>query len=143
MSTSTYRQIHHALREIHMKTRCKMVAEVTRQKVEFSPIEHKAMSSILRLGAVSQQVLAQSMNRDKAQIARIIARLLKQDLITKQENPEDKRSVLLALTEKGLTLLKRLDEVEAAFIHDMLIDFNQQESEMLRSLLQRVNNNLK
>ena len=120
-----------------------MVAEVTRQKVEFSPIEHKAMSSILRLGAVSQQVLAQSMNRDKAQIARIIARLLKQDLITKQENPEDKRSVLLALTEKGLTLLKRLDEVEAAFIHDMLIDFNQQESEMLRSLLQRVNNNLK
>ncbi|PSV62079.1 transcriptional regulator [Photobacterium profundum] len=125
-----------------MKTRGKMVAEVTRQKVEFSPLEHKAMSDIREFEGASQQMLVESMNRDKAQIARIIARLHRQDLIIKQANESDKRSVQLTLSEKGLKLLKRLDEVEMGMINEMLTGFTDKESETLRVLLKRVNNNL-
>ncbi|EAS43974.1 MarR family winged helix-turn-helix transcriptional regulator [Photobacterium profundum] len=139
---STYREINHTLREIRMKTRGKMVAEVTRQKVEFSPLEHKAMSDIREFEGASQQMLVESMNRDKAQIARIIARLHRQDLIIKQANESDKRSVQLTLSEKGLKLLKRLDEVEMGMINEMLTGFTDKESETLRVLLKRVNNNL-
>ncbi|MCL9775283.1 MarR family winged helix-turn-helix transcriptional regulator [Vibrio methylphosphonaticus] len=125
-----------------MKTRGKMVAEVTRQKVEFSPLEHKAMSDIRDFKGASQQMLVESMNRDKAQIARIVARLHKQDLIIKQASTTDKRSVELMLSDKGLKLLERLDEVEMGMINDMLTGFSDDESETLRTLLKRLNDNL-
>ncbi|MGF1749986.1 MULTISPECIES: MarR family winged helix-turn-helix transcriptional regulator [Vibrio] len=139
---TTYREISHTLREIRMKTRGKMVAEVTRQKVEFSPLEHKAMSDIRNFQGASQQMLVESMNRDKAQIARIVARLHKQDLIIKHASITDKRSVELMLSDKGLKLLERLDEVEMGMINDMLTGFSDDESETLRALLKRVNDNL-
>lgn len=139
---TTYREINHTLREIRMKTRGKMVAEVTRQKVEFSPLEHKAMSDIREFERASQQMLVESMNRDKAQIARIVARLHRQDLIIKQASVSDKRSVELTLSEKGTALLERLDDVEMGMINEMLTGFSNDESETLRALLKRVNNNL-
>ncbi|USD63838.1 winged helix DNA-binding protein [Vibrio sp. SCSIO 43140] len=125
-----------------MKTRGKMIAEVTRQKVEFSPLEHKAMSDIRALCEASQQALVESMNRDKAQIARIIARLHRQDLIIKESSPSDRRSVQLTLSEKGEKLLKRLDQVEMEMMTEMLTGFSDDEADTLKVLLERVNNNL-
>ncbi|RKF18903.1 MarR family transcriptional regulator [Alginatibacterium sediminis] len=125
-----------------MNIRSKMIAEVKRQQVEFSPLEHIAMSYILETGASSQQMLVESMNKDKAQIARIVARLLAQDLIIKQENPADKRAVLLELSAKGKTLLQRLDDVEMEILTDMLQGFTQSESQSLQLLLDRVSKNL-
>ncbi|MCY9870060.1 MarR family winged helix-turn-helix transcriptional regulator [Vibrio barjaei] len=140
--TIDYRAINHALREIRMKTRGKMVAEITRQKVEFSPLEHKAMSDIRAFGGASQQKLVESMNRDKAQIARIIARLHRQNLIIKQSCPNDRRSVALYLSQKGEKLLERLDQVEMEMITEMLTGFSQTEASTLKQLLERVNDNL-
>lgn len=139
---SDYRRINHALRVIHMNIRCKMSAEVKRQNVEFSPLEHIAMGQILKSDGTSQQMLVASMNKDKAQIARIVARLLRQGLIIKQENPEDKRAVLLHLSSKGKKLLTRLDQVELEVMSEMMSGFSQQESNTFRDLLERINHNL-
>ncbi|WP_435237705.1 MarR family winged helix-turn-helix transcriptional regulator [Psychromonas sp. PT13] len=139
---SDYRRINHALRVIHMNIRCKMSAEVKRQNVEFSPLEHIAMGQILKSDGTSQQMLVASMNKDKAQIARIVARLLRQGLIIKQENPEDKRAVLLHLSSKGKKLLTRLDQVELEVMSEMMNGFSQQESNTFRDLLERINHNL-
>ncbi|MDO6763631.1 MarR family winged helix-turn-helix transcriptional regulator [Agarivorans sp. 1_MG-2023] len=138
-----HRSINHALRDIRLKTRTKMMAEVKRQQVDFSPLEHKAMSDIAACEGASQQTLVVSMSKDKAQIARVVARLLRQDLITKHGNPDDKRAVLLALTERGQQLLACLDKVEMEIVNDMLEDFSEEESQLFCSLLHRVNHNLK
>jgi DNA-binding MarR family transcriptional regulator len=82
------------------------------------------------------------MNRDKAQIARIIARLHRQDLIIKQSCPNDRRSVALYLSQKGEKLLERLDQVEMEMITEMLTGFSQTEASTLKQLLERVNDNL-
>jgi len=137
-----YHRINHALRVIHMNIRCKMSAEVKRQNVDFSPLEHIAMGHILKSGGASQQMLVESMNKDKAQIARIVARLLQQDLIIKQENPEDKRAVLLNLSNKGENLLTRLDLVEIEIMSEMLSGFSDKESALFCELLERINKNL-
>ncbi len=138
----TFKEINQALRQIHMKTRGKMVAEVTRQKVEFSPLEHKAMNDIREFGIASQQMLVESMHRDKAQIARIIASLHRQDLIIKQASKSDKRAVQLTLSHRGSELLKRLDDVEMGMIDEMLTGFTAAESEQLGQLLQRISRNI-
>ncbi len=139
---SSYRRINYALRAIHMNIRSKMSAEVKRQQIDFSPLEHIAMSHILKSGGASQQMLVESMNKDKAQIARIVARLLRQNLIIKQDNPNDKRSVLLNLSSKGEKLLQRLDQLELEIITDMMVGFSDEESESLSIFLERINKNL-
>jgi len=141
VNLSEYHQINHALRLIHMNIRCKMNAEVKRQDVDFSPLEHIAMGQILKSDGTSQQMLVESMNKDKAQIARIVARLLRQDLILKQENPEDKRAVLLHLSQKGKQLLSCLDQVELEIMSEMLSDFSDKETTLFRQSLERINNN--
>ena len=139
---SDYRRINHALRVIHMNIRCKMSAEVKQHQLDFSPLDHIAMGYILKSDGTSQQMLVASMNKDKAQIARIVARLLRQDLITKKENPADKRAVLLHLTNKGKNLLTRLDLVESEVMSEMMDGFSQQESNTFRDLLERLTDNL-
>jgi len=136
-----YHRINDALRAIHMNIRTKMITEVKQQQIDFSPLEYIAMREIVNTNGVSQQTLVEAMNKDKAQIARTVARLLRQDLIIKQENPNDKRSVLLKLSAKGEKLLVRLNEVELAVITDMMVNFSEGEAQSLRDLLERVNIN--
>lgn len=136
-------RINDALRAIHMNIRCKMQAEVKRQQLDFSALEHMAMRNIFKLKGASQKMLVEIMKKDKAQIARIVARLLRQDLIIKQESPDDKRCVLLNLSVKGEKLLKHFDQVELNVTTDMLTGFSEQESASLMVLLERINQNLK
>jgi len=46
------------------------------------------------------------LNRDKAQIARLLKEIIANDWVIKRANPEDKRSQLLSLTEEGEKLAK-------------------------------------
>lgn len=50
--------------------------------------------------------------RDKAQIARLIKELLKLALITKCADENDKRCLILSLTEQGSALFSRLEVAE-------------------------------
>ena len=46
------------------------------------------------------------LNRDKAQIARLLKEMIANDWVIKSANPEDKRSQLLSLTQEGEKLAK-------------------------------------
>ncbi|MBU6955577.1 MarR family winged helix-turn-helix transcriptional regulator [Hahella sp. HN01] len=59
------------------------------------------------------QVIAERLQRDKAQITRVVKDLLEEGLIEKRDNPEDRRSQLLHLTQKGVDAYKTIKEVEA------------------------------
>lgn len=140
---SNYHRINKVLRAIHINVSGNMRAEVSRQQLDFSLLEHIAIGYIFKFGSVSQQMLVELMEKDKAQISRVVARLLRQDLIKKQQSPTDKRAVLLELSSKGEKLLARLNQVELEVTIDMLAGFSEEEVTSLSFLLDRINNNLK
>ena len=119
-----------------------MVAEVERQGLDFTILEHRALQDIQSVNGGSQKMLVESMGRDKAHVARIVERLHRQELIAKQNNPSDRRAVQLALTPKGEALLKRLDEVEMSIVSEMLHGLTKEEASAFECLLNRVNENL-
>lgn len=137
-----YTSIRNEFLDIRMKIRCKMTAELKKQEVKFSPIEHRMLVKIKDADNTSQQLLAESMKRDKAQIARMVDRLHKQELINKEKDPEDKRSVKLTMTTRGKKLLTRLDDLEMEFIKEMLFDFSEEEKKLFCSFLIRANKSL-
>ncbi|CAA0080465.1 Multiple antibiotic resistance protein MarR [Zhongshania aliphaticivorans] len=78
------------------------------------PITHvRALKGIRRDENVTAQAIAKRMRRDKAQITRVLNELLKDEFIIKLNNPNDGRSQILRLTEKGQGIVEQLDIIEA------------------------------
>ncbi|CAA0120552.1 MarR family winged helix-turn-helix transcriptional regulator [Zhongshania aliphaticivorans] len=77
------------------------------------PITHiRALKGIRRNPHCTAQSIAQRMQRDKAQITRVLNELLQDGFISKSDNPEDRRSQLLHLTKAGEKIVAQLDTIE-------------------------------
>ncbi|MDX6915219.1 MarR family transcriptional regulator [Pectobacterium carotovorum] len=74
-------------------------------------------------GRITPQSLAKMVGRDKAQITRMVAELVKRDYVRKIDNPDDGRSVWLSLSDKGV-----------AFTQVFLHQGKQIEAQMLQAL---------
>lgn len=72
-------------------------------------------------------------------MTRMIDRLAKKELLNKQPNPNDKRGVLLSLTETGESLLKQcMDTIENTVAPLLIGDLSPQEVKQLSALLTRL-----
>lgn len=91
-----HRQFAEALRPLDLTP---AQAEVLRILSEIEPI------SLLGLGA---HLVCES-----GSPSRLINRMVKADLIVKQPSPEDRRAVVLSLSDKARSLLPALDAIEA------------------------------
>ncbi len=77
------------------------------------PITHiRALKGIHRNAKCTAQSIAQRMQRDKAQITRVLNELLEEGYISKIANPEDRRSQLLRLSDKGMKIVTQLNAIE-------------------------------
>jgi DNA-binding MarR family transcriptional regulator len=131
------------MHDITRKLKETIKAELKRQDVEFSPVHHEAMIQLHQSPGLSQQILAEAMSRNKAQIARIVASLHHQKLIEKLTDEDDKRSVKLSLTAKGQQLLTRLDDVHRELMERMLYRFSGEEIVLFENFCVRAKDNLK
>lgn len=61
-------------------------------------------------GHSNSKMLAQALNVTPPNVTGIIDRLVEQGLVSREENPENRRMQLLKVTEKGVTLLSELNE---------------------------------
>lgn len=68
--------------------------------------------------------------------SRIVDRLVQKDLICKKTNTYDKRAVDILISEKGLTLLKKMDK-EMNLSTILSANLTHQEAEQLTSLLEK------
>lgn len=89
------------------------------------------------------QVIATSLERDKAQIARVVRDLLEDNLIEKHHHPSDRRSQILQLTEKGEATLIHIGEAERQASLRMARGLNEDEMEMFVRLAGAMTDNLK
>jgi DNA-binding MarR family transcriptional regulator len=71
-------------------------------------------------GRSSPGEAAASFGVPKANVTSIIDRLVEKGLISRQENPDDRRSYILSLTEEGKSQVERLREIGAAKIKGVL-----------------------
>jgi DNA-binding MarR family transcriptional regulator len=109
---------------------------------EITHMESKVLDYFGRHPGATQSDLAQFSGRDKAQLARLIKSLRERGLVQGTEDATDRRSVSLALTAAGRTVLATLQQqtrqVEAAAV----AGFSAADRQQLAALLQRVQVNL-
>ena len=71
-------------------------------------------------GRVSPGEVAESFGVPKANVTSVIDRLVGKGLVSRQENPNDRRSYILSLTEEGKSQVDRLREIGTARINRVL-----------------------
>lgn len=83
--------------------------------------QFKVLINIFK-GNTSPAEICKSLQMDTGAMSRMVARMVKNDLIERRPNPHDKRQVILALTAKGQTLCNTFqNEMRAQFNTD--VDF--------------------
>lgn len=68
--------------------------------------------------------------------SRIVDRLILKELVTKTISSKDKRLVDVVITEKGLELLKRIDELD--LVSQVMNNVTEEEAEQLSNLLDKM-----
>ncbi len=82
--------------------------------------------------------LGEKLNLTSATLTGIVDRLEKSGFVKRQPNPEDRRSVLVALTETGKDILPKTQSIIVSANKKFLNDLSVEEEIMIRGLLNRI-----
>lgn len=102
----------------------------------------KVTRLIERVQPCTAQTLVQLLQRDKAQITRLLNDMEKQGLIAREPNPHDRRSQLLVLSAKGREDFETMRAIEARMVKQMTKGMNREERDALLSAMARIRDNL-
>ena len=93
-------------------------------------------------GHASPRQLSRALGTDTAGTTKLTDRLEAKDLIERHRNPEDRRSVLIALTERGQALVPQLGPVFGRVNSQLFSGFSAEEIGALTAMLERIRGNL-
>lgn len=99
--------------------------------VALTPVQAHALGEI-QLQPLTINQLAQQLNVDKSNASRTVTGLIKLGLVESIENPKDKRSQLVALTDQGQQALSQLDQQQSNFFEQLLTQLDDSEQEQLK-----------
>jgi DNA-binding MarR family transcriptional regulator len=93
-------------------------------------------------GGASARQLAAAVGTDTAGMTKLLDRLEGKGLIERRPNPDDRRSVVIEPTERGLALVPALAPVFGAVARQLFDGFSDDEVANLTSSLRRMGENL-
>jgi len=89
----------------------------------------KSLFFIANQGTTNFTRLAAALGVTPANVTGIVERLMEHGLVSRQENPEDRRMLLLRVTDLGETTIANLRERRASHISRILADLHPEELE--------------
>jgi len=92
-------------------------------------------------GPMSMRELTKSINRDKSTTTVLVRKLENEGLIKSTCDKTDKRSKTLELTQKGLELKAKTDEISSQLLETFYDGFSDEEKEQFFTYLKRVSDN--
>ncbi len=103
-----------------------------------SPIEWQAIAAIANYEPLSAKDLAALVDINQVQMTRTLSSLLKQKLISRRTDINDRRRIVLSLNKKGETVYSTISPVAQALEDKLMAVFNKQERKQFLSLLNRL-----
>lgn len=93
-------------------------------------------------GGLNQSELGKKLQVSRANITGLIERLEKEGLVSRRDDPADKRAFLVCLTDRAALLMKHFLPKHNDFVHQVMSVLDRREREQLISLLQKFNKGL-
>lgn len=110
--------------------------------IALAPTHFKVLRLIARMTPCTAQDIAYQLQRDKAQVTRLLQELLQQAVIERIPNPHDKRSQWLSVTAHGKALLESMAAVEAQVLEHLWQGIAEPQQAQLLNTLRTMQQNL-
>ena len=131
---SIFRLVHSVKRQ--------MSEQIESLDSEIAPMNIRVMKIITKKSPCTAIDIAHYLNRDKAQVTRLVNALINQELVKKSPNPEDKRSQLLILTNKGQEVMSKVSDIDRDMLKRMTKGMAEDELEQFRKIAKKMAQNL-
>jgi DNA-binding MarR family transcriptional regulator len=111
------------------------------QKLELTPTQLFILRELWRSDGQQFKDLADTCSCSRSTITGVVDTMEKKDLVSRESNPADRRSLLVKLTIKGKNLKIETPPLES-MVNGCCPEINQEEIEKLGELLQKLLNSL-
>ncbi|GLR04072.1 MarR family transcriptional regulator [Vibrio hyugaensis] len=116
--------------------------QIEQLELPIAPMHVRVIKIISKQSPCNAMDVVNFLNRDKAQVTRLIKTLIEKGFIEKRPNPEDKRSQCLLTTEKGNKVLAKIKAVDAEIFQKMTLDVSVEELEAFQLVAGKLAENL-
>ncbi|YCO05003.1 MarR family winged helix-turn-helix transcriptional regulator [Vibrio sp. VNB-15] len=116
--------------------------QIEQLELPIAPMHVRVIKIISKQSPCTAMDVVNFLNRDKAQVTRLIKTLIEEGFIEKRPNPEDKRSQCLLTTEKGNNVLAKIKNVDAEIFRKMTVDVSEGELEAFQLVAGKLAENL-
>lgn len=127
-------------------TGCKLkqfiAAKLRREEVPLTPEQFLLIDLLWNHGSMSQQQLADMMQKDKNSVTQLADAVERKGFIIRQQNSKDRRSNTLVLTEKALKLRDEAKKKGISILDEMLVGISESELRSFLSTLHKLNENM-
>ncbi|MFV2033687.1 MAG: MarR family winged helix-turn-helix transcriptional regulator [Halocynthiibacter sp.] len=113
-------------------------ARIYQQKFGITIPEWRVVAHLSQAGAVSVREIHARVDMDKSKVSRAAGRLEAAGYVTKRVNDIDRRLVELALTDRGLEMIKQLTPIAKRFEADILAQLGERSGEFQATLVQLI-----
>ncbi|WP_045481819.1 MarR family winged helix-turn-helix transcriptional regulator [Vibrio owensii] len=116
--------------------------QIEQLELPIAPMHVRVIKIISKQSPCTAMDVVNFLNRDKAQVTRLIKTLIEEGFIEKRPNPEDKRSQCLLTTEKGNEVLAKIKAVDAEIFQKMTLNVSEEELEAFQLVAGKLAENL-
>ncbi len=109
------------------------------EALKLTSVQGMVINSLGEADNIRFNQLGEKLNLTSATLTGIVDRLEKSGFVKRQPNPEDRRSILIALTAAGKKILPEIRSIIASANMAFLDSFKPEEEAMIRGLLNRIN----
>ena len=127
-------------------TGCKLkqfiAAKLRQMEVPLTPEQFILIDLLWNQGSMSQQQLADQMQKDKNSVTKLVDALERKGFVVREQNRQDRRSNTLVLTEKAQGLKHGAKQKGISFFDEMLVGISEEELRSFLVTLHKLNRNM-
>ena len=110
--------------------------------INITPEQYLVLDILWDQQSLSQQNIADIIQKDKNSVTKIIDSLEKKSLVRRVVDKKDRRINKIELTDEAMALEKLTTEVAINFMNEVVKDIDKQELDNFVNVMQRMKNNL-
>lgn len=127
-------------------TGCKLkqfiASKLRKMEVPLTPEQFILIDLLWNQGSMSQQQLADQMQKDKNSVTKLVDALERKGFVVRKQNRQDRRSNTLVLTEKAEGLKHGAKQKGISILDEMLVGISEEELRSFLETLHKLNRNM-
>jgi DNA-binding MarR family transcriptional regulator len=116
--------------------------ELTRNGINLTPEQYLVMDILWDAEVMSQQAIADIIQKDKNSVTKFIDSLEKKGLVYRQVNKTDRRVNNIVVSEEGMKLKARTTEVAIGMMRNVLKDIKEEDLMALDKVMNQIKKNI-